>query len=254
MNPDWAPALAGAHHLTGLASPAQLQGETMRIKPAPSRRNVVLDIETVALDPNDPKGALSAISGRVVCICLLIDDGSHMKEVTIIGQDESGLLRNFWAHMQPSDVFVGHNVWGYDLPFLRQRSWILGVRPSRKVDLRKYYTEDLLDTQQIFSVWGTTKYPALDKLATALGCGSKTGDGSKVAEWWQAGKIDQIAEYCRNDVRVTYLVFLKLMFQSVPARLAALGNQQPGSSPSCSDSPPELDGLSSMVEAPQLLH
>jgi hypothetical protein len=90
----------------------------MRIKPTPSRRNVVIDIETVSLDPNDPKGALSALTGRVVCICLLIDDGTQMREVTIIGKNETGMLRNFWAHVHPGDVFVGHNAWGYELALL----------------------------------------------------------------------------------------------------------------------------------------
>jgi hypothetical protein len=28
----------------------------MRISPTPTRRNVVLDIETLSLDPTDPKG------------------------------------------------------------------------------------------------------------------------------------------------------------------------------------------------------
>jgi predicted PolB exonuclease-like 3'-5' exonuclease len=225
----------------------------MNIKPTPSRRNVVIDIETISLDPNDPKGALSAINGRVVCICLLIDDGTQMREVTIIGTSETGMLRNFWACVHQADVFIGHNAWGYDFPFLLQRSWILGVRPSRKVDLRKFYTQEVLDTQMIYSVWGTTKYPSLDKLAGALGCGSKTGDGSEVAEWWHAGKIEQIAEYCRHDVRITYLVFLRLMFISLPARLAALGNYH-GADPSCSDSTSELEDLSSIPEAAQLLH
>ncbi len=47
----------------------------MRILPTPTRRNVVLDIETLSLDPADPQGALSALTGRIVCICLLFDDG-----------------------------------------------------------------------------------------------------------------------------------------------------------------------------------
>ena len=197
----------------------------MRIKPSPSRRNVVIDIETVSLDPADPKGALSALTGRIVCICLLIDDGNQMNEVALIG-DEKGLLKNFWDRIQPGDVLIGFNLLNYDCMFLRQRSWILGVRPSRKIDLKKYYTTDVIDLMQLWSNWGAQKYVSLDQLAGALACGTKTGDGNQVAEWWQAGKIDQIAQYCLNDVRVTYLVFLRLMFQAVPPRFAASAARQ----------------------------
>ena len=43
------------------------------------RRIATLDIETVSLDPNDPKGALDAMTGRIVCIGLLFDDGEKLK-------------------------------------------------------------------------------------------------------------------------------------------------------------------------------
>ncbi len=198
----------------------------MRIKPTPSRRNIVIDIETVSLDPSDPKGALSALTCRIVCICLLVDDGEQMKEVTLIGQDEAGLLRNFWARVQPGDVFCGFNLLNFDCLLVKQRSAILGIRPSRKIDLKRFYTADVIDLMQLWTNWGAQKYVSLDQLAIAFGCGCKTGDGSKVAEWWQEGRIDQIAEYCMNDVRVTYLLFLKLMFQSIPERYTSLANGQ----------------------------
>jgi predicted PolB exonuclease-like 3'-5' exonuclease len=196
----------------------------MRIKPTPSRRNVVIDIETVSLDPNDPKGALSALTGRIACICLLVDDGTYMKEVMLIGKNETGILRNFWADVQPGDVFIGYNVLNFDMLFIRQRSWLLGVRPSRKIDLKRFHTGDVIDAMQLWTNWGAQKYVSLDQLAGAMDCGSKSGAGDQVAAWWQSGQIDQIARYCMDDVRLTYLVFLKLMFQSIPERFTALAS------------------------------
>jgi len=192
----------------------------MRIKPTPSRRNVVIDIETAAHDPADPKGALSALSGRIVCVCLLIDDGEEIREVTLIG-DEVGILQNFWNRVQPNDVFIGWNLLTFDLLWLRQRSIILGVRPSRKIDLKKYYTAQVIDLMQLWSNWGAQKYVSLNQIAGALGCGGKTGDGAQVTEWWQAGQIEKIAQYCLQDVRITYLVFLRMMLQAVPARFTS---------------------------------
>jgi hypothetical protein len=58
-------------------------------------RTVVLDIETVSLDPTDEKGALDAMSGRVVCIGMLIDDQEGITEITLADQDERRLITEF---------------------------------------------------------------------------------------------------------------------------------------------------------------
>lgn len=105
------------------------------------RRTVVVDIETVTLDPNLVKGALDALTGRVVCIGMLIDDGAQLEELAITGENEVNILTEFWATIRPTDVIVGHNVHEFDIPFIRQRSWILGIRPSRTIDLRKFYED-----------------------------------------------------------------------------------------------------------------
>jgi hypothetical protein len=48
------------------------------LQPTLFRRIVVLDIETLSVNPNIAKGALDALTGRIVCIGLLIDDGSRL--------------------------------------------------------------------------------------------------------------------------------------------------------------------------------
>src|ERR1700756_4144020 len=108
-------------------------------------RVVVVDIETVAIDTSNDKGALDAMTGRVVCIGMLIDDGQIVTEITLADEDERRLITEFWLTVAPSDVLVGHNVLDFDLRFLRQRSWILGIQPSRMLDMRKYYTGDVVD-------------------------------------------------------------------------------------------------------------
>jgi len=177
-------------------------------------RTVVLDIETVALDPSDQKGALDAMSGRVVCIGMLIDDGEVATEIMLAGEDERLLVSGFWNAVRPSDVFVGHNVMDFDVNFLRQRSWILGIQPSRTIDTRKYYTADVIDTLQLWTNWtGNKKGVTLDALGSVLACGRKTGDGTNVAQWWAEHDIESIKKYCGEDVRIAYLVFCRLTYQ-----------------------------------------
>ncbi len=197
------------------------------ITPKCNRRNLFLDIETIPNSYDDPEGALSALRGRIVCIGLLIDDGLTIMEHSLINENEKQILQDFWTAVRPNDVFVGHNILAFDLPFIRQRCWIDEVKPSRKIDLRRYYTQQVLDTQQLFSVWGTTRYPKLNDLGDALGCGNKIGGGNEVATWWQNGELEKIGRYCRQDLRITFKVFTKMMFWPVPDRFIQLECAEP---------------------------
>jgi predicted PolB exonuclease-like 3'-5' exonuclease len=190
----------------------------MNIRPSASRRNVVLDIETVTTDRSCPKGALSAPTGQVVCICMLVDDGANMIERSFVSTNEESLLRQFWDHVNPNDLFIGHNILEFDLSFVRQRSWIVGLKPSRDIDLRRYYSHDLVDIMHLWSNWGSTPRPSLDGLADVLGLRRKTAKGTKVAERWASNDLESIANYCREDVRITFEAFLRLTFQPVPDR------------------------------------
>ena len=182
------------------------------------RRLVVLDIETVALDFGTVKGALDAMSGRIVCIGLLVEDAMGLHEIALATRDEAQILREFWNVIQPSDLVIGHNIIDFDLNFVRQRSWILNVKPSRAFDLRRYYTTEVKDTLQMWTNWGFKKGVTLDALGAALHCGGKSGHGADVADWWAEGDLESIKEYCLNDVRVTYAIYCRLTYRQ-PASL-----------------------------------
>jgi 3'-5' exonuclease len=202
-----------------------------------NRRLVVLDIETISLNPTDPKGALDATSGRIVCIGLLVDDGQGVTERALINEDERQLLQEFWGQLEPSDVIVGHNVLGFDLPFILQRSWILQVRPSREINRRKYYTTEVFDTMQVWTNWGP-KGIKLDLLAGVLGCGSKSGHGTSIGVWWSARDFQTISNYCLDDVRITHRVFRRLMYLpaiQTPAGLESQPSAKPPSTPESVD-------------------
>ena len=183
------------------------------LQPTQYRRTVVLDIETVSLDPNLAKGALDALTGRIVCVGMLIDDGASLDEMAIACEDEAQILTEFWGTIHPQDVIVGHNVHEFDVPFIRQRSWILGIRPSRSIDLRKFYTVDIKDTMQMWTNWGFKKGVTLDALGAALNCGQKSGHGMDVAQWWATRDLEAIKAYCLEDVRITYRIYCRLTYQ-----------------------------------------
>jgi DNA polymerase elongation subunit (family B) len=190
------------------------------------RRIAVVDIETVSLNPAEPKGAYEGLglTGRIVCIGILFDDGHTVTEAPIAGVDERRLLERFWAMLGDSDVLVGHNILEFDLPFILQRSWIHGIKPSRAIDMKKYYTKDVRDTMQLWNNWTTRKGSTLDNLAAALACGAKNGHGMDVAQWWANRDVASIMKYCMQDVWLTYRVYCKLMYQE-PRSLSALAGE-----------------------------
>jgi hypothetical protein len=178
------------------------------------RRIITLDIETASLDPRDPEGAFDAKVGRILCVGILIDDGMNLTPAPICDADERKLLERFWAALRPDDVIVGHNVLAFDLMFIRQRSWILGVKPPIALNLKKYYTDQVVDLMELWSNWSSRcKGNGLDNIARALGFSGKSADGSCVAQWWANRDYDSILRYCMDDVRLTYQVYCRMHYR-----------------------------------------
>jgi DEAD/DEAH box helicase domain-containing protein len=48
---------------------------------------------------------------------------------------------------------------------------------------------------------------SLDNVASASFGANKTADGVKSVEWFRAGELDKVAEYCKADVDITRRVF-----------------------------------------------
>jgi DNA polymerase elongation subunit (family B) len=70
-------------------------------------------------------GALSAVTGRVVCIGLLADN-TYM---CLHEEDEGALLRRWWRmYSEMLEGIAGHCVKTFDLPFLIRRSWKHGIK------------------------------------------------------------------------------------------------------------------------------
>ena len=183
--------------------------------PPPVRRIVTLDIETASLYPADPKGALDALTGRIVCAGLLFDDGERLTPNPICETDERKLLERFWAALRPDGLIVGYNVLAFDLMFIRQRSWILGVKPPIALNLKKYYTDQVVDLMELWTNWSAKfKGCGLDNIARALGLGAqKTGSGADVAVWWANRDYDSIVRYCMADVELTYRVYCRMHYR-----------------------------------------
>lgn len=150
--------------------------------------------------------------GRILCIGYAIDG----QEVEALSGDEKDILVKFWGIAKDANLFIGHNVMEFDLRFIYKRSIILGVRPSRELSFARYRSEPIFDTMKEWEKWGAQGI-SLHKLSIALGIASPKEegiDGSKVYDYFLAGKSDEIIKYCKRDVEATRKVYNKMTFQN----------------------------------------
>jgi len=176
-------------------------------------------------------GSLSATSGRVLSIAVHegpvagLDFGveqrqsEHVFGITEDGEevDEKKSLLAFLDFMKDfdceTDEIVGHNLIGFDLPFIFQRCLVNGIARKPLVDLGEYRVRGVFDTMHAWWLGGKRNV-SLDDIAWALGIESSktaTAEGSKVFELYQSGKLAEIREYNLNDVRVTRKVYERIV-------------------------------------------
>jgi hypothetical protein len=106
--------------------------------------------------------------------------------------------------------FNGHT---FDLPVLRYRA-MLHQLSAPGLYGRPYfnrYTDDSLDLCDALASFDPRSKMSLDAICRVLGIAGKPQgiDGSKVAEYVAAGRIQEVADYCETDIVNTYLLFLR---------------------------------------------
>lgn len=151
------------------------------------------------------KTALDGAFGEVVCIGFALDGAPPSVFARLPAASERQLLEDFAAMLgalsRPYQV-SGHNVVGFDRPFLRQRALVHGLRlPAWFIRPVKPWDAVGADTMLAWTGGQVGKGIALDRLCRALGLPGKDGlDGSMVWDAIRDGKLDDVARYCAGDV------------------------------------------------------
>ncbi len=124
-----------------------------------------------------------------------------------------------WSHYgQPT--LVTFNGRGYDLPLLELAAFRYGISlpnwfnysdKSFEQSRNRYNMDSHLDLHDLISNFGAVRMVGgLNLLANLIGKPGKSGiDGSQVQDMFQAGKVQEINDYCRCDVLDTYFMFLR---------------------------------------------
>ncbi len=99
-------------------------------------------------------------------------------------------IQDLISLLEQADLIVGYNILGFDYEVLRGYS---------DLDFAALPTFDLMyDLEERLGF-----RPKLESVVTATLGEGKSADGLQALEWWKLGELEKIAEYCREDVRVT---------------------------------------------------
>jgi 3'-5' exonuclease len=126
------------------------------------------------------------------------------------------------AHMERSTCVVGHNVAGFDLRYLAQRSIVNGVRPHRVIasaaQAKPWEINVVYDTMIQWGGTGAKPGGSLDKLCRALSIPTPKGDitGATVWDSVKAGRIADVAAYCARDVEAVRSIHRRMTFAAAP--------------------------------------
>jgi len=127
------------------------------------------------------KAALSAITGRVIAIGLADGKGEYLhfledfagKAYITDDAREMGLIANFWDIYESTHTEGGHlvgvNITKFDLPFLCQRSMLLGVKiPDSVLERGRYWSATFVDLCQLWMCGNPNGYVSFDVLCKAF--------------------------------------------------------------------------------------
>lgn len=172
------------------------------------------------VDAEYRKTSFDGAYGQICVIGWAVDDKPAQ---TVFSMHEQTVLERFQDQLGKANPFescvVGHNVASFDLRFLNHRHIVNGIKPhpviSRAASAKPWESEKVFDTMVQWA--GVGNRVKLDKLCKALGIKSPKGDidGSKVWDYVQAGKLDEVAAYCARDVEATREVFYRMTYRKV---------------------------------------
>ncbi len=167
----------------GLTDGGQTSLPGVRLRGDTPRRYAVLDVET--RHSAQEVGGWHRAERMGVSVAVLYDSGTD-RFTPYTAEAIPAML----ASLADYDLVVGFNIIRFDYRVLSAYT---------TADLTRLPTLDMLDV-----VRQRLNYRvSLDNLGAATLGAPKSADGLQALRWWKEGKVDEIARYCEQDVRIT---------------------------------------------------
>lgn len=159
--------------------------------------------------------------GQIICIGYAFDDGPTMSHYAddLTLASEARVISAFFASISRTvgnsglrPRLIGHNHIGFDLPFVWKRAIVHGIRPPLWFPRDpKPWSDNVVDTMLQWA--GARGRISMDELCSILGIEGKDGiSGADVWPMAQAGRFQEIADYCEGDVARTRKIFNRMTF------------------------------------------
>lgn len=162
--------------------------------------------------------------GQIACIGWAVEDGPvmsrHVEDLTPAAERDllahwfHSLVSAHSGHAGRRPVLIGHNSNAFDIPFIWKRAIVHGVRPPLWFPRDpKPWGDATFDTMTAWA--GARGHIGMDRLCKLLGLPGKGGmSGADVWPLVQAGRIADVAEYCRGDVERTRQLHRRMSFEA----------------------------------------
>ena len=151
------------------------------------------------------KAALEADIGKILTIGIKSE-----KEELILEGDEYEMLSIFWEkafedYIEGNTIWVGHNIYDFDLPFILRRSMIKRVKiPAPLIPFSRYWDSKFWkDTLTLWAGGKFNQWIGLDHLCRAMGLEGKNGTGKGFQDLYETNRKEAIA-YARQDIVIQY--------------------------------------------------
>jgi len=175
------------------------------------------DVEKAAKKAADEHGktSLSGLFGELAVISFAVDDAEPVtlvRDLANVG-GERAVLVDFTerlSKLNPPTKIVAHNA-DFDRHMIRQRGIVQSVRlpPAFAATDVKPWESRWVCTMALWTDDRRGRV-GLDALCLALGVPGKFFDSSLVAEMVRAGRIEEVAAHCANDVRCLRGVYQRM--------------------------------------------
>jgi hypothetical protein len=156
------------------------------------------------------KAALSPLTGRVICIGVREAGGAT---IILDGDGDEARLLVAWRELVESyghaGLFVGFNIFGFDLPFLVRRAWHYGIAPCVRSGLNLRRLENWTDLREVWQLGDRQAEGSLNAIARFFGIGAKSGSGKDFAALWGSDRAAATA-YLQNDLNLTHAIGVRM--------------------------------------------
>lgn len=159
---------------------------------------LIIDIETTGLEPDE---------NRVICIA--IRDIERGRTYCYHDEDEAAMLEEFFLFIErrQPDRWIAYNT-----PFDRRFLFVRAAKHS--INARGFFSITYEDLMPILTNGGycysSNNTKGLDQWAEFFLGEGKIMENGSVPEKYEQGKVQEIKDYCRDDVRITAEIWSKV--------------------------------------------